>query len=89
MTTPINTHDERTLYCRMLGHHLAFAYCRTGTGPKPCARILDCWFETFDIESFLREHFTDQEIAAFTAPPKPKVQTLLELIEQAKKRGNT
>jgi hypothetical protein len=86
MTTPIDAHDERTGYCRMLGHHLPFGYCRTGTGNLPCSKILDCWFETFDIRAFIQEHFTKEEIESFTAPPKPKVHTILDLIEQAKRR---
>ena len=88
MTDPIDAHDERTLYCRMLGHHLSFAYCRTGTGDLPCRKIFDCWFETWDIREFVEAHYTAEQVAAFTAPPKPKIHTILDLIEQAKKRAS-
>ena len=33
----------------MLGHDLTFAYCRAPAKQLPCRKILDCWFETFDV----------------------------------------
>lgn len=71
----------------MLGHHVSFAYCRVQTDGRPCRRILDCWFEKFDIRSFVSEHFTAEQIEALLAPPPPKMATLLELIERARKNG--
>lgn len=68
----------------MLGHHVPFSFCRAQADGRPCRKILDCWFEKFDIRSFLSEHLTEEQIDAFLAPPKPKMATLLELIEKAK-----
>ncbi len=68
----------------MLGHHVPFSFCRAQADGRPCRKILDCWFEKFDIRSFLSEHFTQEQIDAFLTPPKPKMATLLELIEKAK-----
>ena len=79
----IEDHDNTMIYCRMLGHEVLFFYCRHGVMSQPCRKILDCWFHTFDIEQFIREHFTEDQIKAFLAPPKPKVTTLIELIQQA------
>lgn len=81
---PIEEHDQREGYCRMLGHHVPFSFCRAQADGRPCRKILDCWFEKFDIRSFLSEHFTEEQIDAFLTPPKPKMATLLELIEKAK-----
>ena len=79
----IEDQDNTMIYCRMLGHEVLFSYCRHGVMSQPCRKILDCWFHTFDIEPFIREHFTEDQIKAFLAPPKPKVTTLIELIQQA------
>ena len=35
----------------------------------------------------MRSNYSESEIAAIAAPAKPKVATLFDLIEQAKRRG--
>jgi hypothetical protein len=68
----------------MLGHLVPFTYC-TAPGTKlPCRRILDCWHERIDIESYVRETFTSEEIEALLAPPKQKLTQIMELIRKAK-----
>jgi hypothetical protein len=48
---------------------------------------LDCWFTHFPVEDFLRRELTvDEWTKVFENPPGSKVQSLMELIEQAKKR---
>ena len=84
MTDDIQANDARTRRCPMLGHDVAFRYCRAPAAPLPCRRVLDCWWETFDVESFIRAHFTAEQMAAILAPPKPKMTTLVELIQKAK-----
>ena len=86
----LDGHDDKKKYCRMLGHEIAFSYCRQTTSRQPCRKIFDCWFETFDIEGFMKEHFSDEELKALLAPPKPKMTSLVELIRQAQKnsKGN-
>ena len=51
----------------------------------PCGWIVGCWRERLDINKFLEDHYSDEELARIFAPPKPKVESLLNLIEQAKK----
>ena len=79
----IDQHDNKRIYCRMLGHEVPFAYCRQGASGRPCRKIFDCWFETFEIEQFMRDHFTEEQISALLAPPKPKMLSLVELIRRA------
>ena len=81
----INEHDQRLIRCRMLGHDLNFGYCREGAGRMPCRKIFDCWFEQFDVESFMREHYTKEQIEKILTLPKPKMASLIELIQQANK----
>ena len=71
-------HDARIGYCRRLGHHLPFAYCRDTGGDGPCPKILDCWYECFDVRSFLERHQPEALAAASSAPPAPKVATLVD-----------
>jgi len=71
----------------MLGHEVGFAYCRAPGAELPCRKILDCWFETFDVEAFLREHYSEEEIGEVLAPPRPKLVSLVELIQQAQERA--
>jgi len=53
----------------------------------PCFKTLDCWFEHFLVEEYLRKELTPEEWErVFNKPPKPKMLSLLELIEEAKKR---
>ena len=86
----IEEHDHDLLRCRRLGHEVTFGYCRQETDGKPCRLILNCWWECFDVRSFLREHLPPETMAeverAAASPPPPKVLTLVEMIQQAKAR---
>ena len=73
--------------CPKLGHQIAFSYCRTENRGLPCFKTLDCWHTRFPVEELLRKELSPEEWKqAFESPPKPKVQSLLEMIEEAKKR---
>ena len=69
----------------MLGHFLEFSYCRKPGSDRPCRKIFDCWWETFDIEAFMKTHYGEEEIARIVAPPKQKAVNLAELIEKARR----
>jgi hypothetical protein len=49
---------------------------------------MDCWFEKIQIKEFLEENYKEEEIAYIFSSSKPKITSLVELIEQAKKRSN-
>jgi hypothetical protein len=70
----------------MLGHPVQFSYCREPGQETPCRKIFDCWWETFDIQTFMNSHYNDETLQKITEPPKPKMFTLAELIQQAKER---
>jgi hypothetical protein len=87
----LNEHDEDILpRCRRLGHEVRFGYCRQETGGNPCRLILDCWWERFDVRSFLQAHLSQEAMAqveqAAVAPPASKMLSLLDLIQQARER---
>jgi hypothetical protein len=82
----LTEHDDRTVRCRRLGHMVAFRYCRTQEGRTVCPLILDCWWQVFDVRAFLEKHLPAEQIARLERPaPRPKVVSLLEMIERARR----
>lgn len=78
--------DDFQIRCRKLGQLIHYSYCSRENQGLPCARTLDCWYPFFDVAVYLREVLSPEEwSAAFEAPAKPKVLSLLELIEQAQR----
>jgi hypothetical protein len=87
----LNEHDQDLLMrCRRLGEEVTFGYCRQETGGKPCRLILDCWWEQFDVRSFLQAHLSEEDMAqverASASPPPSKMLSLVEIIQQTKDR---
>ena len=73
--------------CRKLGHQISFSYCRKENNGLPCLKTLDCWYQYFPVEEYLRSQLSSEEFSAtFEKPQKPKVLSLVELIEQAQKK---
>ena len=84
MKTP---HDDKITRCPRLGDEIAFAYCLRESGNLPCARILACWQAAFDVAAVLREHLSPADWDKFQCqPPRDKVTSLIEIIEQAKRQ---
>jgi hypothetical protein len=83
--------DRLERRCPRLGGSVTFSYCRTcgDSGGPACWKILDCWWETFDVVAHLRVILPEAEFERIThpAPPKPKITSLLDLIDQIKKRS--
>jgi hypothetical protein len=76
--------------CPRLGNPVPFQYCRVcdNDNQRPCFKILDCWWEYFDVVQYLKERLPeDQFNSLMDARPKPKVASLVELIEQARQRN--
>ncbi len=75
--------------CPRLGGPVSFEYCRTaaGEGGLPCFKVMDCWWEIFDIEDYLRVHLSAEDFEKIVkSRPKPKLQSLVELIQEAQNR---
>ncbi len=81
--------DTFQIRCSKLGHQIHFSYCRKENFGLPCARTLTCWHPYFKVVEYLRQELSDDEWrAAFEKQVKPKVLTLVELIEQAQKNSS-
>jgi N utilization substance protein B len=75
--------------CPRLGGPVPFSYCKSaGEDGLPCFKSLDCWWEYFDIQAYLENHLSEQDLQKFlNTRVQPKVASLLELIEKAKTGG--
>ncbi len=82
----IEAYDNLIIHCILLGGEVPFHYCRTMNEDLPCRRMLVCWEFRIEISNFLSEHYSVDQIQRTLAPPtKTKVETILDLIEKAKK----
>ena len=83
------TNKDLMRRCPRLGNPVPFDYCEVCSDDKqPCFKILDCWWEYFDVVQYLKEKLSeDQFKRLMITKPKPKVASLVELIEQARQRN--
>jgi hypothetical protein len=81
--------DSLVRRCPRLGNPVPFNYCGIcGDEQQPCFKILDCWWEHFDVVQYLKDNLSEDQFNRLTqARPKSKVTSLIELIEQARKRN--
>jgi hypothetical protein len=80
--------DEKylTRRCPRLGGPVSLHYCKSG-GPEkaPCWKIIDCWWEIFDVVRYLQETLSADQYRRLTgARPKAKVTHILEVVQQIK-----
>jgi hypothetical protein len=79
--------NQLARYCPRLGGPVAFSYCLRCEQEQPCFKVVDCWWETFDIVQDLRDHLpADQFDRVMNAQPRPKISSLVEMIAQARQR---
>jgi len=80
--------EKRERRCPRLGGQVTFRYCNgCGEEGRPCFKTMDCWWEQFDVAAYLRRKLSPQDFECLlAAQPKPKVLSLVELIEQARTR---
>jgi len=79
--------DSLERRCPRLGSIVSFLYCKTGgANEQPCWKIIDCWWEYFDVAAYLNKNMPAAVVRKIIdARPKPKVESLLDLINKAKK----
>ncbi len=83
----ITKYDESERRCPALGHQIRFHYCRTGHGNTLCKKIQSCWYDRFSVREFITHNYTTDEILKINTPPKPKILSLVELIENARRES--
>ena len=78
--------------CPRLGGEVTFSYCRScEEGERPCFKVLDCWWERFDVVAHMKACLSPEAFAALATrrPPPNKVASLVDLIRQAQERTST
>ncbi len=79
--------EDFEIRCPRLGHQINFSYCEIENSGIPCFKTLDCWYSYFDVHSFLKDKLSKEDFQkAFANKGQPKVLSLLDLIEKAKKK---
>jgi len=82
----IEEYDALIIHCSQLGGEIPFRYCRTVNETLPCRRMMVCWEFRAEIAKFLDEHYSIHQIERALAPPnKTRIETIIELVEKAKK----
>lgn len=81
--------DNLEIRCPRLGGPVPFTYCeKTGSNGRPCFKVVDCWWQHFDVTAYLRSRLTAEEYEAFLQQrPRPKLSGILELIAQARRNS--
>lgn len=79
--------EDFKIRCPRLGDQISFSYCQRENNGQPCFKTLDCWHIYFNVEDYFRDKIPEEEWEkVFGKPSKPKVLSLIDLIEQAQKR---
>ncbi len=80
--------DHLVRQCPRLGHLIPFSYClKDGEEGLPCWKTVDCWWEYFDVLGYLKQHYPEADLTKLLqSRPKPKINSLLDLVEQVKNR---
>jgi len=82
----IEQYDDETIRCPRVGGEVNFKFCRSENNMLPCRWIIGCWQNKMDINGFLKDHYSTDELDQAFAPRKSKLESLIGLVEKAKKR---
>ena len=72
--------------CPRLGGTVPFRYCLAPGEPTPCFKVLDCWWEIFDVAAYLRSHLPGNVVdGLIEGRERPnRLNAILELVEKLK-----
>ena len=74
--------------CPRLGGPVDFFYCMACESHRhPCRKIIDCWWETFDVQRYLEDNLAPDVLAQINSgAPEPKINQLVKVLARAQKR---
>jgi len=83
--------DNLERRCPRLESKITFRYCLiSGEDDNPCWKIFDCWWEQFDVASYLKAHLPaevfEKLVETAAVQPKNKLTSIVEIAEQAKQQ---
>ncbi len=81
---------ELELRCPRLGGTVPFRYCMAPAEPTTCPKILNCWWEVFDVASYLKAHLSEEDFSRVLENRKPpgRMNTILDLVEKFRNSEN-
>ena len=72
--------------CPRLGSDISFRYCLlSGEDDGLCFKILDCWWEYFDVADYLRQNMPEAafaELIRTAEKPKNKIGSIIDIIQK-------
>ena len=80
---------QLTRRCPRLGGPVSFRYCKTGEKDRQaCWKIIDCWWETFDVVQYLQDTLPPEQLQRILYPKPPsKLAGILLSAEKARRRS--
>jgi hypothetical protein len=81
----MDQYDDKTIRCPRVGGEVNFRFCRFENNMLPCRWIVGCWEMRVDMNKFMTDHYSKEEMDRIFTPPRPKIESLLNLVEDAKK----
>lgn len=83
--------EDRERRCpRLGGTVISFGYCIiSGNDRLPCLKILDCWWEEFDVQAYLKEQMTApayEKLIGAAQAQQNKISSIIEIAAMAKRR---
>lgn len=81
----LEQYDDEMIRCPRVGGYVNFKFCRSENSMLPCRWVIGCWQPRMDIKAFLDGHFSEADLEMIFVPPKPKLESLVEMIERVKK----
>lgn len=75
-------YDGLEIYCRKLGHHLPFSYCREPGSAKVCSSIRECWYSRIDIDGYLKDRYSPEELEEALKLGLPKITGIMEILNR-------
>ncbi len=83
----VNNRERR---CPRLGSDIPFRYCLlSGEDDGPCFKILDCWWEYFDVTDYLRQNMPEMAFAQLiqvAEQPKNKIGGIINIARRAQEK---
>jgi len=81
----MDQYDDKTIRCPRVGGEVNFRFCRFENNMHPCRWMVGCWEMRVDMNKFMTDHYSKEEMDRIFTPPRPKIESLLNLVEKAKK----
>ncbi len=83
----LTKYDELNMWrCPQLGGPVNFDYCRCINKQLPCFNLFRCWGNQIDLQTWLDENYTQDEIKqAMDKPENLRLKSMFDVLQTMKK----